>query len=429
MSPPTSGALFLHHASQILTLSGLPVPRRGAALGDLGIVEDGAVLIQGEKIMSVGRSRDLQRQAQALKAQPVDCTGRVVMPGFVDSHTHLVFAGSRVEDFELRIAGKSYQEIAAAGGGIHHSARLVRRASRASLVAQATGFLSEMAAHGTTTVEVKSGYGLDVRNELKILKAVREIKKRSPLELVPTLLAVHAIPPAFQGRRGKFVDQVVRSLIPQVAHAHLAEYIDCFCERGAFTPDECRRVLEAGARLGLRPRIHAEQLSHFGGTLLGLKLGAASVDHLDFITPAEVRALARSNTTATLVPGSNFFLGLKRYAPTRRLIEQSAIVALATDFNPGTCPCLNMQTILSIASSQMGMTPAESITAATLNAAYALGRVERLGSIEPGKQADLLVMDVDDYRKIAYYAGSNHCVLTIKRGHVIYQSFSHSRPC
>ncbi|MGH9430056.1 MAG: imidazolonepropionase [Terriglobia bacterium] len=417
MNPP----LFLHHAAQLLTLAGSPAPRRGRALGRLGLIEGGAVLTQGEQILGVGATRELAREAKRLHARPIDCSGRVVMPGFVDSHTHLVFAASRVEDFALRVSGKSYQEIAAAGGGIRYSARRLHRASPAELVRQATGFLNEMAAHGATTVEVKSGYGLDIQSELKILEAIGELKKHSPLELVSTLLAAHALPPAYQNRPAQFVDRIIRHLIPEVAHRKLAEFIDCFCERGAFGPQQCRQVLEAGARAGLRPRIHAEQLSHFGGTRLAIDLGATSADHLDHVTPAEIHALARSDVAATLVPGANFFLGLNRYAPARRLIDAGAVVALATDFNPGTCPCLNMQFILSLGSLALSMTPAESIGAATLNAAYALGRADRVGSIEPGKQADLAVMDVDDYRKIAYYFASNHCVLTVKRGRVIYE--------
>ena len=423
MNPP----LFLYDASQLLTLAGLPAPRRGSGLGELGLIEDGAVLTQGQRILGVGKTRRLVKEARSLHARFIDCSGCVMMPGFVDSHTHLLFAGSRVDDFVLRVGGKSCPEIAAAGGGIRYSARLLRRASPAHLVRQATGFLRGMAEHGTTTVEVKSGYGLDVKNELKILEAVQEIKKLSELELVPTLLAAHALPPAFQNRPAHFVERIIRDLVPHVARRKLAEFIDCFCERGAFTAQQCHRVLEAGAQFGLRPRIHAEQLSHFGGTKVAVDLEVASADHLDHVTPAEIRALSRSNVAATLVPGSNFFLGLNRYAPARRLIDAGAIVALATDFNPGTCPCLNMQFILSLASFALGMTPAESIAASTLNAAYALRRDDRLGSIEPGKQADLAVMDVDDYRKIAYYFALNHCVLTVKRGRVIYEKSSESR--
>ena len=394
MSPRINPPLFLHHASQLLTLAGSPAPRRGRALGALGLLGDGAVLTQGDQILRVGKARELAREARKLGARAIDCSGQVVMPGFVDSHTHLVFAGCRVADFELRVSGKNYQEIAAAGGGIGYSARTLRQASRTELVQQSTGFLTQMAACGTTTVEVKSGYGLDVQNELKILDAVREIKKHSPLDLVPTLLAAHAVPPAYAGRSARFVDIIIGKLIPQVARRKLAQFIDCFCERGAFSPQECRQVLDAGARFGLRARIHAEQLSHSGGTNLAIELGAASADHLDHVTASEIRALARSGVAATLVPGSNFFLGLNRYAPARRLIDSGAVVALATDFNPGTCPCLNMQFILSLASVKLGITPAEAIGAVTLNAAYALGRADRVGSIEPGKQADLIVMDV-----------------------------------
>lgn len=412
--------LFFRNARELLTLAGLPVPRRGSALGDLGIIRDGAVLTQGGKILRVGRTRDLAAEARRLRARTWDCHGRVVMPGFVDSHTHLVFAGNRVEDYERRIRGKTYEEIARAGGGIHHSARQVRRATEKQLVKQAAGFLAEFAAHGTTTVEVKSGYGLDVANEIKILKAMRALSRQSALDLVPTLMAAHALPAAFKGKRGKYLDLVIRRLIPSVARTRLAEFVDCFCDRGAFTKDECRQVLAAGRLHGLIPRLHAEQLSHTGSCRLAVQFDAASVDHLDHATDAEIRALAGSNVVATLVPGSNFHLGLRSYPPARRLIESGAAVALATDFNPGTCPTLNMQFVLSLACAAMRMTPAETISAATVNAAYSLGRAESIGSLEPGKQADLVVMDVSDYREIPYYSAWNHCVMTVKRGRIIY---------
>jgi imidazolonepropionase len=413
-------ALFFRDAEQLLTLAGGPLPRRGRALGELGIVAGGGVLIQGGKIVAAGRTRDLAAPARRLKALPVDCRGRVVMPGFVDCHTHLIFAGSRVEDFQARIEGKTYEQIAAAGGGIARSARLLARASKPELKAQALAFLKQFAAHGTTTLEVKSGYGLDIRNEIKILEVVRELVASSPLELVPTLLAAHALPERFRARRAAYLNRVIRRLIPAAARAKLAEFVDCFCDRGAFTLEECRRVLEAGKRYGLAPRIHAEQLTHSGSCRLAARLGASSADHLDKMSGAEIRLLARSNVVAVLVPASNFNLSTRRYAPARRLIEAGAAVALATDFNPGTSPTLNMQFILALACTQMRMTPAEAIAAATVNAAYSLGRAERLGSLEPGKQADLAVMDVDDYRKIPYYFAWNHCVMTVKRGKIIY---------
>jgi imidazolonepropionase len=429
MPPADARPLFFRNARELLTLAGPPVPRRRAALGELGIIPDGAVLTQGALILRVGRTRDLAAEARRLRAHTIDCHGRIVMPGFVDSHTHLVFAGNRVEDLERRIRGKTYEEIAQAGGGIQYSARLVRRASEKQLVEQAEEFLAEFAAHGTTTVEVKSGYGLDVPNEIKILRAVRALSGRTALDLAPTLMAAHALPAAFKRKRRKYLDLVIRRLIPAIARARLAEFVDCFCDRGAFTKNECREVLAAGRLHGLTPRLHAEQLSHTGSCRLAIQFGAASVDHLDHATDAEIRALARSNVVATLVPGSNFHLGSRSYPPARPLIEAGAAAALATDFNPGTCPTLNMQFVLSLACASMRMTPAETIAAATINAAYSLRRHDRIGSLEHGKQADLVVMDVGDYREIPYYFAWNHCVMTVKRGRIIYSRTAHDDSC
>jgi len=459
MTRPTPPRLFFRNAAQLITLSGPPVPRRGAALGELGIIPRSGLLTQGESILRVGSTRSLEREALRLRAEAIDCRGRVVMPGFVDSHTHLIFAASRVDDYDLRLRGKTYEEIARAGGGIQSSAQKVREASIKSLARQARQFLDAFAAHGTTTVEVKSGYGLDIAQELKILRAIRALQADSPLELVPTLLAAHALPPSFRGRSRQYVDQVIERLIPlaagadvapdvapgfspapaapslrsgqalkggattpkdQAAREKLAEFIDCFCDRGAFSVEDCRRVLEAGREFGLVPRIHAEQLSRTGAARLGIELNAASADHLDKVSAADIRALARSEVVATLVPGANFHLGLKAYPPARKLIDAGAAVALATDFNPGTSPTLNMQFILSLACAQMQMTPAEAIAAATINGASALGRSDRVGSLEAGKQADLIALDVEDYREIPYYFAVNHCVMTVKRGRVIY---------
>jgi imidazolonepropionase len=416
--PPTP--LFFRHAEQLLTLAGAPAPRRGKHLRDLGIVRRGSVLIADGKVLGVGTTGHLDAEARRLKARVIDCRRRVVMPGFVDSHTHLVFAGSRVEDYELRLRGKTYEEIAAAGGGIRLSARLLREASIGRLVAQARHFIHQFAAHGTTTVEVKSGYGLDFTNEMKTLQVVRRLRRHSTVELVPTLLAAHVLPPEYAGRATAYVDLIVNKLIPAVASKKLAEYVDCFCDRGAFGVAQCRHVFEAGLRQGLLPRVHAEQLTRTGACRVAVELGAVSADHLDCVTDGDVQALAASNVVATLLPGSNFHLGLQRFVPARRLIEAGAIVALATDFNPGTSPTPNMQMILSIACDALRLTPAEAISAATFNAAYALRRAHRLGSLEPGKQADLVVMDLDDYREIPYYFGVNHCVMTVKEGRIIY---------
>jgi imidazolonepropionase len=412
--------LFFRNAAQLVTLAGAPAPRRGAALGELGIISRGGVLTEGETILRAGSTRSLEREALRVRAQAIDCSGRVVMPGFVDSHTHLIFAGSRVNDYELRLRGKTYEEIAQAGGGIQSSARKNRKASISSLVQQAAGFLRQFAAHGTTTLEVKSGYGLDMAQEVKILRVIRLLQASQALELVPTLLALHALPSSFRGRAAEFVDYVINRLIPAVAKQELAEFIDCFCDRGAFSVEDCRRVFDAGRRFGLTPRIHAEQLSRTGATRLGIELDAASADHLDKLSAADIRALAGSNVIATLLPGANFHLGLKQFPPARKLIEAGAAVALATDFNPGTSPTLNMQFVLSLACTQMGMTPAEALAASTINGACALRRADRIGSLEAGKQADLIVLNVDDYREIPYYFAVNHCGMTVKRGEIIY---------
>jgi len=420
MQPTSPGALFFRNAEQLLTLAGPPVPRRKEALAELGIIRKGGVLTQGLKILRVGRTGELDAEARRLKAEAIDCRGSVVMPSFVDSHTHLVFAGSRVKDYEQRLRGRTYEEIAGAGGGIRCSAQKVREASVQALVVQAQRFLKDFAAYGTTTLEVKTGYGLDVPQELKILEAVRRLRKTSALELVPTLLAAHALPAKYERNPTAYLDLVTKRLIPTVARKRLAEFIDAFCDRGAFSVEQCGLILTIGQRHGLAARIHAEQLSHTGATKLAILVGAASADHLDYLNDADILALARSNVVATLLPGSNFHLGLRSYPPARRLIEAGAVVALATDFNPGTSPTLNMQFILSLAGSAMRLTPAEAISAATINAAYTLRRADRLGSLEPGKQADLIVMNVSDYREIPYYFAVNHCVMTVKRGRIIY---------
>ncbi len=419
---PSWPSLFFRDAAQLLTLAGQPVPRRGAALADLGMIPHGAVLTEGKKILRVGRTANLVREARRRRAKVIDCRGRVVMPGFVDSHTHLVFAGSRLNDYEARLRGATYEEMARAGGGIGYSARQLRLASVPHLVAHAERFLREFAAHGTTTVEVKSGYGLDVALELKILEVIRRLRQK--WELIPTLLAAHALSAEYAGRRAEYLDRVVGQLIPAAAKKRLVEFVDCFCDRGAFSVGECRKVLRVGREHGLVARLHAEQMQRTGATKLAVDLDAASADHLEHVNAADIRALARSKTVATLLPGANFFLGLQTYAPARRLIEAGAIIALASDFNPGTSPTPNMQIVLSLACSALRITPAEAISAATINAAYSLCRADRLGSLEPGKQADLIVMNVPDYREIPYYFGVNHCVLNVKAGRVIWRKNS-----
>ena len=421
---------------QLLTLAG-SAQRRGRALRRPGIVKDGAVFVRDGRIAAVGGRGEVERAWKQLPpkerraTREIDAGGRVVLPGFVDAHTHLIFPASRADEYERRIAGASYEEIARAGGGILSSVRKLRAASAADLKQRALANLRQFAAHGTTTVEAKSGYGLDAASELEILRLHKELvganlsspgtwdaRRRQPLDIVSTFLGAHVIPPEYKRRPDAYVDLLCRSIIPQVAARGLAEYCDVFCDRGAFTVAQSRRILTAARACGMKLRIHAEQLARTGAARLAVELRAASADHLEKVSAADIRALAKSGVTCTLLPGCCFHLGLQHYAPARALIDAGAIVALATDFNPGTSPTLNMQMILSLACTQMRMTPAEAIAAATINAAYSLGRAHRIGSLEAGKDADLAIFDVEDYREIPYYFGVNHCWLTLKCGEI-----------
>jgi imidazolonepropionase len=396
------------------------VPRRGNALGDLAIISNGALLISNGRIAAIGPSRQIERLTESRRSKKLDLGGQVVLPGFVDSHTHLIFPASRAAEYEQRIAGATYEQIASKGGGIRSTVNALRRASPELLKERARRFLQEFAAHGTTTLEAKSGYGLDWKNELKILKILTELQQEQPVEIVRTFLGAHVVPPEFRGRPNAWIDLLTRRLIPAVAKAGLAEFCDVFCDKGAFTVAQARKVFAAGSACGLLPRMHAEQLANTGAARLAVELKAASADHLEKINSADISALARSNVVCTLLPGCCFHLGLAHYAPARKLIEAGAIVALATDFNPGTSPTVSMPMILSLACTQMRMSPAEAIAAATINPAYSLRLHDHIGSLDVGKYADLAAFDVADYREIPYYFGVNLCTLAMKRGAVIH---------
>ena len=445
----SASCLLLTHIRQLVTLRGPEGPRRGRALGELGIIEDGAVLCAGGKIVSVGTMREVARDPWLKKhkrqVREIDCRGRVVLPGFVDSHTHPAFVAPRLVDFERRSAGASYAAIAKAGGGILSSVAGVRGATPAALAAHVLKAFRQMAAQGTTTVEAKSGYGLSVEAELKSLEAIRDAAHRWPGTVVPTLLGAHVAPPEFKGDRAKYVRLVAEEMIPQAAARHLAEFVDVYCERGAFSVAEARRIFESAQRHGLGTRAHAGQFAaadvsalfehgvandSYSGTEVGAgedtrttagetpALRPASLDHLDHISKKDIRLLAKSDAVATLLPGANYFLGLEKYPPARKLIAAGVAVALATDYNPGTSPASSMPFVLSLACTQMRMSPAEAIAAATINGAHALRLGERKGSIEPGKDADLAIFDVWDDREIAYWVGSNHCAAVVLNGHV-----------
>jgi len=415
--------LLITGASQLLTLRGR-VPRRGKFLADIGIIRDGALLVRDGVIAAVGTRLEVESLPESRSAEKLDLGGRVVLPGFVDSHTHLIHAASRAEEYELKIAGASYEEIARKGGGILNSVRKLRAATVETLKKRAHAALREFAAHGTTTLEAKSGYGLDVANELKILRLHKELSAEQPLDIVSTFLGAHVVPAEYRSKRGgaqQYVALLTDKLIPEVAAEQVAEFCDVFCDRGAFSVSEAKKVLEAGKQHGLAPRLHAEQLTRSGATQLAVQLGAASCDHLEQVSRADVRAVAKSNTVATLLPGCDFHLGLRKYAPARELIEAGAIVALATDYNPGTSPTMSIPMIWSLACSQLRMSPAEAIAAATINAAYSLLRDHKIGSLESGKQADIAIFDVDDYREIPYYFGVNKCWMTLKKGRPVFQ--------
>jgi len=381
------------------------------------------VLVQGGAIAAVGTTAKLEKLTAARKAEKLDVGGRVILPGFVDSHTHLIHAASRADEYELKIQGASYEEIARKGGGILNSVKKLRAATSQQLKRRASAALEIFAAHGTTTIEAKSGYGLDVASELKILSLHKELGAAQPIEIVSTFLGAHVVPSEFRAKAegpNEYVKLLTDWLIPEVASNGLAEYCDVFCDRGAFSRPQSKQILAAGKKNKLIPRLHAEQLTRTGATQLAVELGAASCDHLEQVNGTDIRALGKSNTVATLLPGCDFQLGLKQYAPARKLIDSGAIVALATDYNPGTSPTASMSMVLSLACTQLRMSPAEAIVAVTYNAAYSLGRHRRIGSIEVGKQADLAVFEVEDYREIPYYFGVNTCWLTLKSGRVIY---------
>jgi imidazolonepropionase len=421
----SSQNILLVNIGQLLTLrseSSPSSPRRRAALKELGIIHEGAVLCVGGKIVSVGSTKDALRdpwlRKHRKKVIEIDCSDKVVVPGFVDSHTHPVFVDPRLVDFEKRIEGASYEEIAAAGGGIRSSLASVRNATKASLAKKVLTALQDMATHGTTAVEAKSGYGLTIESELKSLEAIREAASRWPGTVVPTLLGAHVVPKEFQDRSQTYVEIVCKEMIPQAAKRKLAQFVDVFCDKDAFTAEETGQIFTAAEKCGLSVRAHMGQLSQTSLQPF-LRFNPASFDHMDYVSDDDILLLAKSNTVATLVPGANYFLGLKTYPDARRLIDAGVPVALATDYNPGTSPLISMPMAMSLACTHMKMSPAEAIAAATINGAAALRLMDRKGSIEPGKDADLAVFDVEDYREIPYWFGANRCAVSVLNGVVV----------
>ncbi len=387
-------------------------PRRREGLGALGLVGGAALAVRDGRIVATGAEADLLRElAQgapvAASTRTVDARGHAVIPGFVDPHTHTVFGRWRQDEYERRVRGETYQAIAAAGGGINASVRDLRGRGEDELCALAVARLREMTAWGTTTVEIKGGYGLSLDDEAKMLSAARRAAREAGLDAVLTCLAAHEVPPEYRGRRAEYVRLVVDEILPRLAAEGLADRCDVFCEPTVFDLADSEAILRRAAGLGMQLTVHADELEPFGGAALAARLGAASADHLIRIDAAGRAALAASSTVAVLLPGTVFTLGLRQYAPAREMVADGCAVALASDFNPGSCPILAMPLVMSIACSQMRLTPAEALVGATLNAAWALGRQAVAGSLAPGKRADFVILDGDDFRLVPYRAAHN----------------------
>ena len=412
--------LAIINCSQLVTIAGARRARAGGDLRQLAIVEDGAMLVRGEYIEAVGRRREIESLIDA-DCEVIDAGHRVVMPGFIDAHTHPVFAGIRANEFEQRASGASYREIAARGGGIRSTVRATRNASQNDLVKTGKRYADWFLRNGTTTIEAKSGYGLTLEDELKILRAIRELNEQTPLRYVPTFLGAHDIPAEYRSRRQTYVNLVINEMLPRVAEEKLAEYCDVFCEEDVFTTDETWEILSAARCHGLGLRVHADQLSLSGGAKLAGKLSCATADHLEHTDSTGIMALKAAKVQPVLLPASVYALGSTKYPAAREMIDAGLAVVLATDFNPGSSPTPSLPMVLSIACTQMKMTPAEAVTAATINAAYSLGRGDEIGSLEKGKRADFVIHDVSDYRELAYWFGIEHPWRVYASGNLVHE--------
>lgn len=412
-----SESLLFVGARQVVTCAGPARARRGREMGTLESIAGGAVAVRDGRIVEVGQRDALERRHAG--ARPIDCAGGVLMPGLVDSHTHAIFGRARYEEQELRASGVGYMEIARRGGGIHASVRDLRSRDEDELFALAIPRLTRLAAHGTTTVEVKSGYGLTVADELKTLRVIRRLAAALPLRLVPTWLGAHEIPLEHRespARRAEYLALLIDEMLPQVAAGGLARFADVFCEPGVYTVEESRRVLEAARAAGLALKLHADELEPSGGAELAASLGATSADHLAAVSDAGIAALAAAPTVATLLPGTMLFLGKARQAPARSLVDAGVAVALASDFNPGTSPTVNLPLILTLGVSQLRLSVAEAVIAATVNGAAALNLATGTGQLAPGFSADLALFDVEDVRELPYWYGDHRCRASWVRG-------------
>ncbi|MCB8954403.1 MAG: imidazolonepropionase [Ardenticatenales bacterium] len=418
---PESIDMLIHAAAQVCVVPAPDGPQRGHALGTLGVIEDGAVAVHAGRIRETGDSATLRARYAA--EMTIDAGGRCVLPGFVDPHTHIPWMGDRANEFEQRLAGATYMEIMAAGGGIMSTVRRTRAASLAELVADNLPRLRRMLAYGTTSAEAKTGYGLALEAELKQLAAMAALNQQQPVELSMTFLPAHAIPAEFHNNTDAYVTHVIEEMLPAAATwaaaQHVTLFCDVFCEQGVFDVPQTRRIFARAQELGFRLKVHADEFVGLGGTALAVEMGATSADHLVHTPAADIAALGSSNTVAVGLPGTPFGLAERDYTPAKAILAAGGALALATDYNPGTCWCESMQMVIALACRYMGLTQAQAIAAATVNAAYAIGRGEEIGSLEPGKQADILILNVPDYRQLGYRFGANLAQTVIKQGRVV----------
>ena len=409
--------LLIKNAQELLTLSPSVKDESG-----LGMIQNGAAAVKETKIYWIGRTAEFPKELSLSKGgQEIDATGKVVMPGLIDSHTHLVFAGSRENEFEQRIQGLSYLEIAERGGGILSTVEATRKASFDELVSLGKKKLDRMLSKGATTVEAKSGYGLSLDCEIKILKVMKALQESHPLDIVPTFLGAHTVPKEFRSNRAHYIDLLTKEMIPMVAQERLAEFCDVFCEEKAFTLEESRKILETGKRYGLKPKIHADQLSPGSGAELAAEVGAFSADHLEYVSQEGIKKMAEKRVTAVLLPGASFFLSVKKHPPAREMIEQGVAVSLATDSNPGSSMTDSLPLMMTMGCTMYKMVPKEVIQATTTHAARSMGREKEIGSLESGKQADLLVLDIPNYRYLPYHFGVDHTEYVVKSGKIVYR--------
>ncbi|QBP39749.1 imidazolonepropionase [Paenisporosarcina antarctica] len=409
--------LWIKNAAQLVTVAGENGPRRKKEMSELGIIENGSMWIENGEIIAMGTTSELEASfgARAHEAEIVDATGRLVTPGLVDPHTHVAYGGSREREFEMRLEGSTYMEIMNAGGGIHATSRMTREATEDELVAQTTRRLDSFLQHGVTTVEGKSGYGLDLETELKQLRVMKRLNESHPIDLVPTFMGGHAVPVEYKGREEEYIDILVNEMLPRVAQEGLAVFNDVFCEVGVFTPEQSERILEAGKKLGLVPKIHADEIKSYGGAELAAKVGAISAEHLLKASDEGVRLMAEAGVIACLLPATALYLR-EEAAQGRAMIDAGVAVAISTDCNPGSSPTTSMPLVMNLACISMRLTPAEALVAATMNAACAIGMQGRVGSLEVGKQADLVMWNVSNYQELQYLFGVNHVGCVWKKG-------------